>query len=77
MAVILDRFAESASARWGERQASDLLFILFALLVLALSVAIDRTFLIDQQNYVDNFSEAPTLVSLWALSSKNRSCGAW
>jgi hypothetical protein len=58
-----ERFA-STLRRWP---ASYLLYILFSLVVILYAMAIDRTFLIDQQNYVDDFSEAATLDWLKSL----------
>ncbi|HEY0687132.1 MAG TPA: EpsG family protein [Steroidobacter sp.] len=41
--------------------ASRLLFYLYALLVVVLSTLLDRSFLLDQQNYIDNFIESASL----------------
>ena len=46
---------------WLQLPVSDLVFALSAFMVVALSTAIDRTFLIDQSNYVDNFAAAARL----------------
>jgi hypothetical protein len=46
---------------WLRLPVADLLFALYAFVVIALSTAIDRTFLIDQSNYVDNFIEGARL----------------
>jgi hypothetical protein len=63
----LGRFSASPVA---QAPASQLLFVLYALLVVAFSLLIDRSFLMDQQNYIDNFSEAATLDWLRAWSEE-------
>ena len=52
---------------WEKWPASVLLFAIVSLLVMVFALTLDRTYLTDQANYLQNFSEAPTLDWLKSL----------
>jgi len=55
-------FSSSASRlSWQSQPAVLLAWALLAAIMLAYALGIDRTFLIDQPNYLDNFANAPRL----------------
>jgi hypothetical protein len=58
------------TAGLGDLPASRLVFLLLALLVALLATLTDRSFLMDQQNYIDNFTEAASLDWLRTLQEE-------
>jgi hypothetical protein len=69
-ALLSDSFPSAAPASLlRKRSATLLLFGLLALLVACYALLIDRTFLLDQQNYLEDFAEAATLN--WAQAMFN------
>jgi len=59
--------SSASSLPWESQPAVLLAWGFLALIMAAYALGIDRTFLIDQPNYLDNFAEAPTLDWLHAL----------
>lgn len=51
----------SAGAFWTDLPASRLGWLVLTLVILAYALGLDRTFLVDQQNYLENFARAPDL----------------
>ena len=49
---------------WTSQPAAKLAWLVFVMVMAVYAVGIDRTFLIDQANYLENFAEGPTLT--WA-----------
>jgi len=59
--------SSASSLPWPSQPAAVLAWGFLALIMAAYALGIDRTFLIDQPNYLDNFAAAPTLDWVHAL----------
>ena len=60
----------AASGRpWTDQPAALLGWAVLVIVLLAYGLGLDRSFFIDQSNYLDNFSRAPTLEWLDAIFS--------
>lgn len=68
------RHPETESLRdWSQIRLSTLFFVVGAFIVLAYCVGIDRAYLIDQSNYVENFATGPRLGWLEELFKEGQS----